>query len=369
MAKYFQNPFAVGGDRVTVPEAVQPSGEVSWIEGFGVDYQLDPDTDPDALNIPRDKFNEIIYEVTLALKQYQELGFPDFITSADNGGVPFEYAINATVRFEDGWAGAGFKNYYSLVSSNDTDPTDATKWGIVTYAEPVLTGTVLEYWNINLPDGYVWPNGQTIGNAASGATGRANADTQALFTQLWNATTQAAFPLQDSSGAVVARGLSAAVDFAANRRFPLPDRRENVGVGLGDMGGSTDPLRISVAGVNISGVVLGATGGAQTISLTATQNGQHTHSASTGSSGTHTHKNGIPGTNVGFNPYVYGSTVLDLPGMADIRFSQGGGLINFQGFTSTDGAHTHTVTVSDSGTGAAHGNVQPTIVCNFIMKL
>jgi hypothetical protein len=74
-------------------------------------------------------------------------------------------------------------------------------------------------------DGWVKANGQTIGNAASGATNRANADTEALFTLLWNEFPNAVLAIQDSAGAASTRGASAAADYAANKRLPVHDVR------------------------------------------------------------------------------------------------------------------------------------------------
>lgn len=73
------------------------------------------------------------------------------------------------------------------------------------------------------PTGTVVPNGGTIGSAASGATNRANADTSDLFALLWSVTSNTDYPIQDSTGAASTRGASAAADFAANKRLPLPN--------------------------------------------------------------------------------------------------------------------------------------------------
>lgn len=75
------------------------------------------------------------------------------------------------------------------------------------------------------PVGWVKEDGGTIGNATSGAVSRANADTEALFTHLWNNFTNAELPIYTSSGAVSARGASAAADFAANKRLRIHDSR------------------------------------------------------------------------------------------------------------------------------------------------
>jgi len=64
-------------------------------------------------------------------------------------------------------------------------------------------------------------NEGTIGSASSGATLRANPDTEALYTLLWNNIADQWCPVYDSSGAKVSRGANAAEDFAANRRLRL----------------------------------------------------------------------------------------------------------------------------------------------------
>lgn len=64
--------------------------------------------------------------------------------------------------------------------------------------------------------GWLLMNDGTIGDASSAATARANADTSALFTILWNANSNAICPV--SGG----RGASAAADFAAHKTLRLP---------------------------------------------------------------------------------------------------------------------------------------------------
>jgi hypothetical protein len=70
--------------------------------------------------------------------------------------------------------------------------------------------------------GWVMMNDGSIGNAASGGTTRANADTSALFTLVWTNVSNTWAATQDNTGTPVARGASAAADFAANRRLVLP---------------------------------------------------------------------------------------------------------------------------------------------------
>ena len=68
--------------------------------------------------------------------------------------------------------------------------------------------------------GWLLVDGKTVGNAASGATSRANADTWLLFEQVW-AFPAASVPIFDSAGVASVRGASAAADFAAGKRLAL----------------------------------------------------------------------------------------------------------------------------------------------------
>ena len=131
-----------------------------------------------------------------------------------------------------------------------------------------------------------------------------------------------------------------------------------------------------------------ATGGANTVTLSASEipshthsfsgttssSGSHTHSASTSSSGAHTHPPSVGSTylvnNTGGTP-----TALE----AGATFFTGG---NSGGQTASAGSHTHTVTVNSdgshthtvsgttgsSGSGSAHENRPPYYALCYIMK-
>ena len=121
MLKFFRVPFALSGTRTPVPDAADPSGYVSFIEGYGADYQR-AKTDPLSKNIERDKMNGLFFDMTNAVAELQAQGTPDFITTALNGGSPYSYARNAVVRWTDG------NLYVSLAGGNTAAPSDATKW-------------------------------------------------------------------------------------------------------------------------------------------------------------------------------------------------------------------------------------------------
>lgn len=73
---------------------------------------------------------------------------------------------------------------------------------------------------LTAPTGWLLIDGKTIGSAASGATARANADTLALYTFLWDFGVSDV-PIYTSSGVATTKGANAAADFAANKRLQL----------------------------------------------------------------------------------------------------------------------------------------------------
>lgn len=84
--------------------------------------------------------------------------------------------------------------------------------------------------------GWVRINGLTIGSASSGASERANADTQNLFIYVWTKFSQ-------PSGNVICPvvgglGASALADFNANKQITLEDARSRALFALDDMGNS-----------------------------------------------------------------------------------------------------------------------------------
>lgn len=126
-SKYFGIPFGTSGDKATIPEAVQPSGAISYTQGYGPDYERDPATDPLAKRVPRDETNELYYQVTNALKFLQLYGTPEWYAT-DDAGNPVSYPLSARVRYD---AGSGMQVWRSLEVSNTATPgSDATKWGL-----------------------------------------------------------------------------------------------------------------------------------------------------------------------------------------------------------------------------------------------
>lgn len=117
---YLRYSFAVDGDRVAINEATQPSGIISMQSGYPSPYSLIP-TNPLAKKIERTKFNQLMYLVTSEIRQYQQFGAPNFITSGENGGVDYEYAKGARI-VESGVL------YESLIDANTDARSVITSW-------------------------------------------------------------------------------------------------------------------------------------------------------------------------------------------------------------------------------------------------
>lgn len=200
--------------------------------------------------------------------------------------------------------------------------------------------------------GYVRVNGRTIGSAASGATERANADTQSLFEELWG------FANISVTGG---KGANAPADFAANKPLVLPNAAGRGIWGADDLGAGAQGIISSITNPTL----IGSIGGAQTVTLiqanipaytlpagtanvsasgvTGTENTPHTHAVigTTGAaSADHTHSYLTPS----------GSQAV-----------QSGSGTNVQAFASTTGttggqsaSHTHAVSITSGNPNTTH---------------
>ena len=119
MARYFRLPFAVNGDRNTLPDETANSA-VSYSTGYTQDYQRDPRTDPLARRPERDFFNQFGFDITDTLREYYETGVPPFITSAMNGGSAFSYAVGARVILSN--------RIYENTTANNTGTPPSNGW-------------------------------------------------------------------------------------------------------------------------------------------------------------------------------------------------------------------------------------------------
>jgi len=213
----------------------------------------------------------------------------------------------------------------------------------------VPTGSLIQGIWATAPAGYVLADGRTIGSATSGATSRANADCEALFSLVW--TQFPAAPIFTFEGIASTRGANAAADFAANKRLTMFDARGRGLAGLDNMGGTA-------AGVLPGYTTMGQVGGALTSATGAFS-----------MSGT----NNINFGNVAFNYQSGGATVIN-NSVSGLQFggsgvaTQYGDAVNIfavAGYTTINASFG----ISVSGASGAFNIVQPTVVVNVAVKL
>jgi len=205
------------------------------------------------------------------------------------------------------------------------------------------TGLLVDYYGTGTIGGFVRCNGRTIGNAASGASERANVDCLPLFTLLWSDPTLAV-----SGG----RGATPSGDFAANKTVALPDFRARVRAGLARMGSDESPImpgRFIEGGNND---LLGAVAGASEIAINVDQMPNHGHGAAIDPSGQHTHQTAARRSMV----LDLGSTAVDVmsPNTTDLPSS---------------GNHSHSISIETTGGNQPHYNIQPTKFVTVLIKL
>lgn len=215
----------------------------------------------------------------------------------------------------------------------------------------LATGDVKSRYGTGILAGFVRLNGRTIGSATSGATERANADSQALFEYLWATDTS----LIVSAG----RGASANADWVANKTLTLPDGRGRVLAGLDDMG-SVSSGRLTSTYYGVSPTVLGAVGGSQTQQILQAQ---------------------LPAVAPTFTGNTAGITVNSAPtnitqGLFAVNSFSGGGtsITYFQAnpvssqVTST-GSFTPSGSISPLGSGSPLATLPPSLLITNYMKL
>lgn len=251
-----------------------------------------------------------------------------------SGVVVFDYPTMQVIGPSSGGGGGG--------GGGSVDPTTVAATGDVKFRATSESLT-----------GWVKVNGQTIGSASSGASQRANSDTQNLYVYLWNNFTNAHCPVAGGRGAT---GLA---DFGSNKTISLPDWRARVLTGLDDMGSSAAGIILAsnvTSGGGDGPTTPAARGGEanHTITLAETASGSTTISFS---DPTHSHATPAPGD--GF--------FVDVPSGGTAGYGSSGQKIIAPNTASASTGIA--VTATDHGGNGAHNNLAPFVLGTWFLKL
>ncbi|WP_272521684.1 phage baseplate protein [Providencia sp. PROV202] len=412
MTKIFKIPFATQGDRTSIPNEVQADGAVSYTQGYGYDYERDQVSDPAAKDIEREKMNGIFHDITEAIGEVQNYGFPKWTEE----GKP--YPIRAVVYHKN-------KVWQSKVENNEVEPVAGAQWAelkadltagdinvynktesdqrfqplgnylvagysysktesdtkyqpkgnyapAANYAMKGDSYTKAEGDGRYQPKGNYQPSGDYATNTAltNGLNTKLNTSNvaQGTGTSTTNVMSQNAVTvaLQNAVNLNTIYPIGIVVWFAQNKNpntlFP-GTKWQYIG--------ENKTIRLAAA----SGANVLSTGGSDSVTLTEAQMPAHNHSfsATTNSTGGHTHNRGTMEINGQFaavrrggnqNNTLSGAFATRTHWNAGTSYGGGddaGGLWTFQaskgwtGDTSNNGAHTHTVsgTTGNKGGGAA----------------
>lgn len=200
--------------------------------------------------------------------------------------------------------------------ANGVDPSDGATFGQL-QGLGIPLGVVVDFWGSTIPNDFMLCAGQEVSRT----------EYAALF-------------------AIIGTNAGAG---NGTTTFNLPDYRGRVGAGLDNMGGAAANRLTGMPAATFGGV-----GGASTVTLTMGQIPGHTHTGTTNTTGAHTHSINLY-TSTQEQQLLQSST--SRPGL--------------QGSTNTGSAgnHAHSFTTNSVGGGGSHPNIQPTIVCNKIIRI
>lgn len=248
---------------------------------------------------------------------------------------PFGYRVVTS-------SGAMISPVVSLIQN--PAPPSSGGGGTVPDDQLIKTGFIRADFGTGAMAGYVRLNALTIGNAGSGATERANSDTEALYTWLYNRLSNSICPV--SGG----RGTNAASDFAAGKTLQLPNGRNKALFGVDDMGNSAAGGFSGVTFTVGSATAPGSQGGSATVTLTQSQLPV------------------IPSSSTG-SPSV--ALTYKRPVFQNITFSNASPqFVQQVATTETDtNISDHVHAVPTIGGGQAHSNMSPFMLVTLYIKL
>lgn len=120
MARRIRTPFAENGDRTAIQDVPPADGTVNYETGYTPQYSLDIVSDPTARRVNRDRFNQLMHDITSNIQEWQNQLFPSYVPPTSNGNTALSYSRGMIVTFNN-------TARVSLVDNNTTQP-DSSSW-------------------------------------------------------------------------------------------------------------------------------------------------------------------------------------------------------------------------------------------------
>lgn len=146
---YYLNPFGVNADDLTaIPVPAAGDGSVSYYAGWTDPYEQDL-TIPTALPIPRGQMNQLFYDITNNLQEYQQYGSPQWVV-----GNTVSYPIYSRVYYSG-------QVYESQIGANTNTPGADTTWlKISANVNGIQSGMLIDSASYATPSGgYLYCDG------------------------------------------------------------------------------------------------------------------------------------------------------------------------------------------------------------------
>ena len=168
---YFGVPWAISGDLTPggIEIGVDPSGYVSYTQGFTSNYAIDLTGGAPAKAVQRVTFNSFGNDITTALQNLQQYGCPEWIDSTDNGGTPFPYDLGAICHYSSTNVVGSFLPYISLKTNNTDTPGTTSNWQLLINAK-LATVSLSGSGTWTVPNGVYLINFTMVGGGG-GSTG------------------------------------------------------------------------------------------------------------------------------------------------------------------------------------------------------
>lgn len=276
--KYYTFPFGISADDLTtIPDTPPIDNSVNYQTGWTDPYELNLLTDPAAIPIPRGQMNQLFYDITNNIQQYQQYGSPIWVSG-------ISYPIYARVYY------SGVVYESQTATNTNTPGTDATWLVISGDILGVPPGTVIDFAGVAAPSGYLVCDGSavsrttyaalksaisfqesgTLTNSANTVSGLTNATTRMYVgmaiegTNIPSNTTIASIVDANNitmSNTATGSGASTITFFNwgngnGTTTFNVPDQRRSTKIGSGG------------SGTAVIGSVTGQSGGSETHTLT-----------------------------------------------------------------------------------------------------